>query len=77
VGPGCLSHAHNGTSCVPEKLHMTHKPHDKVRQAVWEQLHTNAILLNPPSIAIVFSELYSASEKANLAVYCYSVAVSG
>jgi len=48
----------------------------------WEQTHTNATLLKPPpSIATVFSELFRAmkklSGKADLAIYCYSIVVSG
>jgi len=37
--------------------------HLKTVMNVWEQLHTHTNLLKPPSIAIVFSELYRAMKR--------------
>jgi len=47
----------------------------------WEQLHTNATLLKPTKHYYSVLELYRAmkkpSGKADLAIYCYSIVVSG
>jgi len=89
VGGGLrLSFRHNGTSCCAkgavDGLQTTLQGKAGLLITVmdnWEHPHTIATLLNPPSIATVLLELYSAmkklSGKADLAVYSYSIVVSG
>jgi len=89
VGSGLrLPFRHNETSChakgVINGLQTTlQSKADRLITVMddWEQPHTNATLLKPPSIATVFLELYRAmkkpSGKAVLFIYCYSIVVSG
>jgi len=77
-----------GPVAVPNELSMVPKPHYKAKQTPlitvmddWEQTHTNATLLKPAKHCYsVFRALQGHGKaiwKADLAIYCYSIVVSG
>jgi len=86
-----LSFRHNGTSCCAKgAVNGLSKPHYKPKQAVrspitvmdnWEQFHTNATLLKPTKHCLSLIRTLQGHEKlsgkADLAIYSYSVVVSG
>jgi len=83
-----LPFRHNGTSCCAKRA--DNGPQTTLQGKAgcpitvmddWEQPHTNATLLKPAKLCYSILELYRAmkkpSGKADLAIYCYSIVVSG